>query len=168
MAQRSKGAYPCVEICSKSSVFEKVNKNSSFTNCVASMFNHIAAGHGNSRNICWAFAGGDSIFAVGYTFPMQLSRAFIEQTGCNQYFIRRKTIEITPFFLLSFPSFFFLSQTINEIALVLVVVVVVVVLPIQTCFIDYRTANWNTFSILFEIFRYTNILATTPIITRRT
>lgn len=98
----------------------------------------------------------------------QLSRAFIEQTGCNQYFIRRKTIEITPFFLLSFPSFFFLSQTINEIALVLVVVVVVVVLPIQTCFIDYRTANWNTFSTLFEIFRYTNILATTPIITRRT
>lgn len=70
LAQRSKGAYSCVEICSKSSVFEKVNKNSGFTNCVASMFNHIAAGHGNSRNICWAFVGGDSIFAVGYTFPM--------------------------------------------------------------------------------------------------
>lgn len=40
----------------------------------------------------------------------QLSRAFIEQTGCNQYFIRRKTIEITPFFLLSFPSFSFFRK----------------------------------------------------------
>lgn len=96
-------------------LFEKVDKNSGFTNCAASVFNHIAAGHGTR-----AFVGllpAETRFSQSVTrslWSKQLSRCFYRaNTGLNQYFIRRKTIEITPFFslssLLSSLSFF-LSQ----------------------------------------------------------
>lgn len=119
-------------------LFEKVDKNSGFTNCAASVFNHIAAGHGTR-----AFVGllpAETRFSQSVTrslWSKQLSRCFYRaNTGLNQYFIRRKTIEITPFFslssLLSSLSFF-LSQSKWKLHLSSSLC------TIQTCFIDYRT-----------------------------
>lgn len=120
-------------------LFEKVDKNSGFTNCAASVFNHIAAGHGTR-----AFVGllpAETRFSQSVTrslWSKQLSRCFYRaNTGLNQYFIRRKTIEITPFFsslssLLSSLSFF-LSQGKWKLHLSSSLC------TIQTCFIDYRT-----------------------------
>lgn len=128
-------------------LFEKVDKNSGFTNCAASVFNHIAAGHGTR-----AFVGllpAETRFSQSVTrslWSKQLSRCFYRaNTGLNQYFIRRKTIEITPFFFLSRPSFLpFLSffHKVNENC---------------TCrrrcvrskrvssIIEHCNCNWNTF-----------------------
>lgn len=120
-------------------LFEKVDKNSGFTNCAARVFNHIAAGHGTR-----AFVGllpAETRFSQSVTrslWSKQLSRCFYRaNTGLNQYFIRRKTIEITPFFfslssLLSSLSFF-LSQGKWKLHLSSSLC------TIQTCFIDYRT-----------------------------
>lgn len=135
-------------------LFEKVDKNSGFTNCAASVFNHIAAGHGTR-----AFVGllpAETRFSQSVTrslWSKQLSRCFYRaNTGLNQYFIRRKTIEITPFFsslssLLSSLSFF-LSQGKWKLHLSSSLC------TIQTCFIDYRTLQLQLehVSILFEIF----------------
>lgn len=149
LAQRREG-----NIFVRRDLFEKVDKNSGFTNCAASVFNHIAAGHGTR-----AFVGllpAETRFSQSVTrslWSKQLSRCFYRaNTGLNQYFIRRKTIEITPFFfslssLLSFLSFF-LSQSKWKLHLSSSLS------TIQTCFIDYRTLQLQLehVSILFEIF----------------
>lgn len=133
LAKRSEG-----NIFVRRDLFEKVDKNSGFTNCAASVFNHIAAGHGTR-----AFVGllpAETRFSQSVTrslWSKQLSRCFYRaNTGLNQYFIRRKTIEITPFFslssLLSSLSFF-LSQGKWKLHLSSSLC------TIQTCFIDYRT-----------------------------
>lgn len=149
LAKRSEG-----NIFVRRDLFEKVDKNSGFTNCAASVFNHIAAGHGTR-----AFVGllpAETRFSQSVTrslWSKQLSRCFYRaNTGLNQYFIRRKTIEITPFFfslssLLSSLSFF-LSQGKWKLHLSSSLC------TIQTCFIDYRTLQLQLehVSILFEIF----------------
>lgn len=134
LAKRSEG-----NIFVRRDLFEKVDKNSGFTNCAARVFNHIAAGHGTR-----AFVGllpAETRFSQSVTrslWSKQLSRCFYRaNTGLNQYFIRRKTIEITPFFfslssLLSSLSFF-LSQGKWKLHLSSSLC------TIQTCFIDYRT-----------------------------
>ena len=68
-------------------LFEKVDKNSGFTNCAASVFNHIAAGHGTR-----AFVGllpAETRFSQSVTrslWSKQLSRCFYRaNTGLNQY-----------------------------------------------------------------------------------
>lgn len=149
LAKRSEG-----NIFVRRDLFEKVDKNSGFTNCAARVFNHIAAGHGTR-----AFVGllpAETRFSQSVTrslWSKQLSRCFYRaNTGLNQYFIRRKTIEITPFFfslssLLSSLSFF-LSQGKWKLHLSSSLC------TIQTCFIDYRTLQLQLehVSILFEIF----------------